>query len=66
MNLFPVKSLAGFNYVRADAVVAIAATDPLKCTVYLTGGVAIPANEPAKDVLAKLASAIAGPTEEIA
>ena len=55
LKLVAVKALAGFNYVRAhDAVVAISATDPTKCTIYMAGGVAIPANEPAKDVMAKL------------
>jgi hypothetical protein len=56
-KLVAVKALAGFNYVRPDAVVAISATDPTKCTVYMAGGVAIPANEPAKDVMAKLDAA---------
>ena len=40
-----------------DAVVAIGATDPTKCTIYIAGGVAIPATEPAKDVIAKLQAA---------
>ncbi len=57
MKLVAVKALAGFNYVRADAVVAVSATDPQRCTVFVTGGVAIPANEPAKDVIAKLEAA---------
>jgi hypothetical protein len=57
MKLIPIKALAGFNYVRPDAVIAIGATDALRCTVYMTGGVAIPGNEPAKDVIAKLQAA---------
>jgi hypothetical protein len=57
LKLVAIKALAGFNYVRADAVVAISATDPLKCTVYIAGGVSIPASEPAKDVMAKLEAA---------
>ncbi|MGD0643188.1 MAG: hypothetical protein ABSC22_20810 [Roseiarcus sp.] len=52
-----VKALAGFNYVRPDQVVGIAASDPTKCTIYLTGGVTIPSSEPAKDVMAKLEAA---------
>lgn len=65
MKLVPVKALAGFNYVRPDMVIAIGATDPLKCTIYLTGGVAIPANEPSKDVIARLtASESPEPTQE--
>ena len=43
LNLVPVKALAGFNYVRVDQVVAISATDPTKCTIYMAGGVSIPA-----------------------
>ena len=54
LKLVQIKALAGFNYVRADAVVAVGATDPGKCTIYIAGGVAIPAAEPAKDVIAKL------------
>jgi hypothetical protein len=56
-KLVAIKSLAGFNYVRPDAVMAISASDPAKCTVFMSGGVAIPANEPAKDVIAKLEAA---------
>jgi hypothetical protein len=57
INLVAVKALAGFNYVRADQVVAIAASDPTKCSIYLAGGVTIPCSEPAKDVIAKLEAA---------
>jgi hypothetical protein len=57
INLMAVKALAGFNYVRADQVVAIAASEPTKCSIYLIGGVTIPCSEPAKDVIAKLAAA---------
>ena len=57
MKLVAVKALAGFNYIRPDAVIAIGATDPSKCTVYMTGGIAIPCSEPAKDVIAKLQAA---------
>ena len=63
LKLVAVKALAGFNYVRVDAVVAIGATDPAKCTIYIAGGVAIPASEPAMDVIAKLEAASAPETE---
>lgn len=63
LKLVPIKALAGFNYVRVDAVVAIGATDPSKCTIYIAGGVAIPASEPAKDVIAKFEAAEAADTE---
>jgi hypothetical protein len=61
LKLVPIKALAGFNYVRADRVIAIGATDPARSTIYMEGGVAIPANEPAKDVIAKLQAAEAEP-----
>ena len=57
MKLVAIKALAGFNYVRPDAVIAIGATDQARSTIYMAGGVAIPANEPAKDVIAKLEAA---------
>lgn len=57
MKLVQIKALSGFNYVRPDAVLAISATDPAKCTIYMSGGAAIPAHEPAKDVIAKLEAA---------
>jgi hypothetical protein len=57
LNLVPLKALAGFNYVRVDQVVAISATEPAKCNVFLAGGVTIPCSEPAKDVIVKLEAA---------
>ena len=57
INLIPLKALAGFNYVRVDQVIAIGATDPSKCNVYMAGGVTIPCSEPAKDVIVKLEAA---------
>lgn len=64
MKLVPVKALAGFNYIRPDAVIAIGSTDPARCTVYMMGGAAIPGNEPARDVIARLEAADAEPTTE--
>jgi hypothetical protein len=57
VKLVPIKALAGFNYVRPDAVIAVGATDPTKSTIYMQGGATIPAAEPAKDVIAKLEAA---------
>jgi hypothetical protein len=57
LKLVPIKALAGFNYVRPDFVIAVGATDPTKSTIYMQGGVSIPAAEPAKDVIAKLEAA---------
>lgn len=56
-KLVAVKSLVGFNYVRPDMVVAITSTDPSKCTIYVQGGVDVPANEPPAAVIAKLEAA---------
>ena len=67
IQLVPLKALAGFNYVRPDQVIAISATDPTRCNVYMTGGVTIPCSEPAKDVIAKLEAAtkaVETPSEE--
>jgi hypothetical protein len=52
-----VKALAGFNYVRADQVIAIAATEPGKCSLVMAGGVTVPCAEPAKDVIERLEAA---------
>jgi hypothetical protein len=60
LDLVPLKALAGFNYVRVDQVIAIGATDPTKCNVYMAGGISIPCSEPAKDVIAKLQAAARG------
>ena len=57
INLIPLKARAGFNYVRIDQVIAIGATDPTKCNVYMAGGISIPCSEPVKDVIAKLQAA---------
>ena len=64
LNLVPIKALAGFNYVRVDQVIAIGATDPTKCNVYMAGGISIPCSEPAKDVIAKLQAASRGAESE--
>jgi hypothetical protein len=64
LDLVPLKALAGFNYVRVDQVIAISATDPTKCNVYMAGGISIPCSEPAKDVIAKLQAASRGAESE--
>ena len=55
-----VKALAGFHYVRADQVIGVSATEPVKCNIILSGGVTVPCSESAKDVLAKVEAAAAG------
>ena len=68
ISFVAVKALAGFNYVRPDQVVAVAASEPTKCTIFMIGGATIPCSESAKDVLAKLRTAsedrASEPTEE--
>ena len=59
-----VKALAGFNYFAPIRSIGITASDPTRCSIYLTGGVMIPSSEPAKDVMAKLEAASAGRTRE--
>ena len=63
-QFIPVKALAGFNYVRADQVIAISANDQAKCLVLMSGGVTVPCSEPAKDVVAKLEAATQGKQPE--
>jgi hypothetical protein len=57
MEFIQLKALAGFNYVRADQVIAVSATEPSKCNVVMVGGVIIPCAEPVKDVLERLQGA---------
>jgi hypothetical protein len=57
-----VRALSGLNYVRADMVMAVAASEATKCSVYLMGGVTIHCSEPAKDVVARLEELVGGRT----
>jgi len=57
INLVAIKALAGFNYVRVDQVIAISATESAKCNVIMSGGISVPCQESAKDVLARLEAA---------
>ena len=57
IEFIQIKALAGFNYVRADQVIAVSATEPTKCNIVMIGGVSVPCSEPAKDVIAKLEAA---------
>ena len=63
LNLVAVRALAGYNYVRADQVVAIRSTDPTKCDVFLFGGVIIPCSETAAEVIAKLQAGLKAEAE---
>jgi hypothetical protein len=58
MLFIQLKALAGLNYVRADQVIAVSATEPAKCTLAMAGGVTVPCSEPAKDVIERLEAAI--------
>jgi hypothetical protein len=57
MQFIQIKALAGSNFVRADQVIAIYATEPGKCTVAMAGGVTVPCSEPAKDVMERVEAA---------
>jgi len=49
------KALSGFNYIRADQVIAVREAEGGRGSmVFLAGGATIPCNEPAQDVIAKL------------
>ena len=58
MQFVQLKALAGMNFVRADTVIAVYATEPNKCTVALAGGVTVPCAEPAKDVIERVEKAM--------
>ncbi|THD47228.1 MAG: hypothetical protein E7774_05075 [Bradyrhizobium sp.] len=53
-----VKTLAGFNFVRADSVMAVATAEQTKCNIYMAGGVMVSSAETAKDVVARLDAAM--------
>jgi hypothetical protein len=57
MQFIQLKALAGVNFVRADQVIAVYATEPSKCTVAMAGGVTVPCAEPAKDVIERIEKA---------
>ena len=60
-RFIPVKTLAGFNYVRADQVMAVATAEQTKCNIYLSGGVSVASSEAAKDVVERLNAAVSAP-----
>lgn len=57
-----VKTLAGFNYVRADQVMAVATAEQTKCNIYMTGGVTVPCAESAKDIVERVNAATGAAT----
>ena len=57
-----VKALAGVNYVRADQIIAVSAIEQNKCSIVMAGGVTVNCAEPARDVIARLESAISKET----
>jgi hypothetical protein len=63
MQFIQLRALAGVNYVRADQVIAVYATEPGKCTVALAGGVTVACAEPAKDVIERVEKAARGKQE---
>lgn len=58
MRFIQLKALAGANFVRADQVIAVYATEPGRCTVALAGGVTVACAEPAKDVIERVETAM--------
>jgi hypothetical protein len=56
-SFITVKTLAGFNYVRADQVMAVATAEQTKCNIYMTGGVTVPCAEAAKDIVERINAA---------
>jgi hypothetical protein len=63
MQFIQIKALAGHNYVRADQVIAVYATEPGKCTLAMAGGVTVPCSEPVKDIVERIEAAARGKQE---
>ena len=59
MIFIEVKSLAGMSYIRASDVLAVQYNDPQRCTVVLRGGITFPCTEAAKDIVARIETAMA-------
>ena len=49
-----VKSLAGQNFILADQVIAVQQMEASKCLLIMAGGISIPCNEAARDVVERL------------
>ena len=54
-----VKSLAGQNFILAAQVIAVQQMEASKCQVMMAGGMSIPCNEAARDVVARLETILA-------
>jgi len=59
MIFIEVKALAGMNHVRAADVLAVLYNDPQRCTVILRGGATVACAEAAKDIVARIETAMA-------
>ena len=67
MSLFmAVKALSGLNHIRADMVIAVAAAESTKCSIFLMGGVTIHCSEPAKDIVERLEALAARTAAQVA
>lgn len=65
MKFVEVKALGGFNYIRADMVIAVSQSDPTKCNIFVQGSAnSIPCAEPAKVVLDRIEQALAAQNQE--
>jgi hypothetical protein len=64
MIFIEVKALAGISYIRASDVLAVQYNDPQRCSVVLRGGITFPCTEAAKDVVARIETAVAAMVAE--
>ena len=53
-----VKSLAGSNFIVAAQVIAVQQMDTARCNIMMAGGVTIPCNEAARDIAARVDTAL--------
>ncbi len=60
MHLLEVKSLGGFNFVRANIVVALQTNAAGGCTIVLEGGATVMSSEKPADIALRIESAMAG------
>jgi hypothetical protein len=55
-----VKSLAGSNFIVVSGIIAVQQLEPQKCNIMMSGGIMVPCNEAAKEIVARVNAAMNG------
>ena len=55
-----VKSLAGSNFIVVSGIIAVQQLEPQKCNIVMSGGVIVPCNEAAKEIVVRIDAAMNG------